>query len=246
MFVLAKVLGNRVLERVRNEQGLTYTAQGDHAPSQAFPGFGFLYAMVDAPPGQGARSSRRRCRAIGAAIYRDGITEDELERARNPLVSELKRLLQTNGYLLSAIVSGSQEQPGEAQARHHQRGGARIAHRGRSRTRWRASTSSPRRPCRWSSCRGKRPRPKAASLDGEAGRSRIALRQPRSRLQSATPGGPAPATPSPAAGEGGSRPRTQRIRLSASAAPACLCQAPASAARACRSETRWCCSCRRR
>ena len=110
LFVLAKALGNRVLERVRNEQGLTYSAQGDHAPSQAFPGFGFLYTIVDAPPGQ-ARQIAEEMRAIGAAMYRDGVSEDELERARKPLVNELKRLLQTNGYLLSAIVSGSQENP---------------------------------------------------------------------------------------------------------------------------------------
>ena len=110
LYVLAKVLGNRVLERVRNEQGLTYSAHGDHAPSQAFPGFGFLYALVDAPPGK-ARQIVEEMRAIGAAIYRDGVTEDELERARNPVVSELKRLLETNSYLLSAIIGGSQENP---------------------------------------------------------------------------------------------------------------------------------------
>jgi zinc protease len=110
LFVLAKLLGNRVLERVRNEQGLTYTAQGEHAPSQAFPGYGFLYAMVDAPPDK-ARALASEIRAIGGALYTNGMTQDELERARNPVVSELKRLLSTNAYLLTAIVSGSQEQP---------------------------------------------------------------------------------------------------------------------------------------
>jgi len=110
LFVLAKALGNRVLEKVRNEQGLTYSAHGDHAPSQAFPGFGFIYAIVDAPPAK-AREVAEEMRNIGTAINRSGISADELERARNPLVNELKRLLQTNSYILSAIVSGSQENP---------------------------------------------------------------------------------------------------------------------------------------
>ena len=109
--MLAKALGNRVLERVRNEQGLTYSAQGDHAPSQAFPGFGFLYAIVDAPPAQGHARSPRRCAPSVQPCTATASAEDELERARNPLVNELKRLQQTNSYLLSAIVSGSQEQP---------------------------------------------------------------------------------------------------------------------------------------
>jgi zinc protease len=110
LFVLAKVLGNRVLERVRNMQGLTYTAQGDHAPSQVFPGYGFLYAVVDAPP-QKSRELAEEIVDIAGEIYRDGVTADELERARNPVVSELRRMLSTNSYLLSAIISGSQERP---------------------------------------------------------------------------------------------------------------------------------------
>jgi zinc protease len=114
LFVLAKVLGNRVLERVRNMEGLTYTAQGDHAPSQVFPGYGFLYAIVDAPP-QKSRELADEIVEIAGEVYRDGVTADELERARNPVVSELRRLLSTNSYLLSAIISGSQEKPDKLQ-----------------------------------------------------------------------------------------------------------------------------------
>jgi zinc protease len=110
LFVLAKVLGNRVLERVRNMQGLTYTAQGDHAPSQVYPGFGFLYAVVDAPPAK-SRELAEEIVALAGDLYRDGVTADELERARNPVVSELRRLLSNNSYLLSSIISGSQERP---------------------------------------------------------------------------------------------------------------------------------------
>ena len=110
LYVLSKVLGNRVLERARNVEGLTYTAQGEHAPSQAFPGYGILYAAVDAAPDR-ARGLAEEIITIAGEIYDKGVTEDELERARNPVVSELKRLLNTNGYLLSAIVSGSQERP---------------------------------------------------------------------------------------------------------------------------------------
>jgi zinc protease len=110
LFVLAKVLGNRVLERARNKQGLTYTAQGDHAPSQVFPGYGYLYAVVDAPPPK-SRALAEEIVAIAGELYRDGVSADELERARNPVVSELRRLLSNNSYLLSAIVSGSQERP---------------------------------------------------------------------------------------------------------------------------------------
>ena len=110
LFVLAKILEGRILERIRVQQGLSYTAQGGHSPSSAFPGYGLLYALVDAPP-EKAPALALEMRDIAAGILRDGVTQDELDRARNPIVNELKRRLSDNNYLMSAIVSGSQEQP---------------------------------------------------------------------------------------------------------------------------------------
>jgi len=110
LFVLAKALEGRILDRIRVQEGLSYTAQSANVPSQAFPGYGVLYALVDATPDK-ALELTRQIREIGARTAREGITEDELERARNPVVSALKKLLMDNHYLLSAIVSGSQEQP---------------------------------------------------------------------------------------------------------------------------------------
>ena len=50
-------------------------------------------------------------REIAGEIANGNITEDELERARNPIVNELKKLLMDNSYLMSAVVGPSQEQP---------------------------------------------------------------------------------------------------------------------------------------
>ena len=50
LFVLAKVVEGRALERIRGSQGLSYAVQAAHAPSNAFPGYGVLYTLVDASP----------------------------------------------------------------------------------------------------------------------------------------------------------------------------------------------------
>ena len=110
LFVLAKALEGRMLDRIRVQQGQSYAAQSANIPSQAFPGYGVLYALVDATPSK-APELAREIRDIGARVAREGVTQDELERARNPAVSTLKKLLMDNHYLLSAIISGSQEQP---------------------------------------------------------------------------------------------------------------------------------------
>ena len=110
LFVLAEVLQGRILDRIRIKEGNSYTAHGGHAPSIAFPGYGFLYAMVDATPDKAARLTSE-IREVAAQIVKDGVTQDELERARNPLVNELKKRLNDNSYILSALVIASQEQP---------------------------------------------------------------------------------------------------------------------------------------
>lgn len=114
LFVLAKVLEGRALERIRGNQGLSYAVQAAHSPSNAFPGYGVLYALVDTAPGT-AEKLALEIRQIGGEIANGQITQDELERARNPIVSELKKLLNDNSYLMNAVIGASQEQPSRLQ-----------------------------------------------------------------------------------------------------------------------------------
>ena len=110
LFVLAKVLEGRVLDRIRGNQGLSYAVQSANVPSNAFPGYGTLFALVDASPATAQRLALQM-REIAGEIANGSITQDELERARNPIVNELKKLLMDNNYLMSAVVGPSQEQP---------------------------------------------------------------------------------------------------------------------------------------
>ena len=110
LFVLAEVLEGRILDRIRVREGMSYTAQASHAPSLAFPGYGVLFALVDATPSK-ATPLALEIRDIAADIARNGITQDELDRARNPIVNGLRKRLADNQYILSALVIASQEDP---------------------------------------------------------------------------------------------------------------------------------------
>jgi zinc protease len=110
LFVFAKVLEGRVLERIRIKQGLSYSAQAGHAPSMAFPGYGLLYSLVDSTP-EKAAGLALEIRDIADQLVREGATPDEVERARNPIVNELRKRLMDNGYLMAMVVIASQEQP---------------------------------------------------------------------------------------------------------------------------------------
>ncbi len=110
LFVLAEILQGRILDRIRIVEGNAYTVSGGHAPSIAFPNYGFLYEMVDSTPDKAARLTGEM-REVAAGIVKDGVTQDELDRARGPIVNDLKKRLGDNKYLLSSLIAASQEHP---------------------------------------------------------------------------------------------------------------------------------------
>lgn len=110
LYLLARVFTSRLLERARNQRGLTYVAQVDHNAGFAFPGFGFLSAAVDAGPAQ-AQELLGEILRVADGLATGPIEADELERARKPLVNEVRRRLEENEFLLTALISASQEDP---------------------------------------------------------------------------------------------------------------------------------------
>jgi zinc protease len=98
-----EVLGNRVLDRVRIEQGATYSPETQAVLSESFPGYGVAWSMVEIPPDRMA-GFFADVSAITAAMARDGISQDELDRARNPRVSGIRKAQLTNEYWLGRLA----------------------------------------------------------------------------------------------------------------------------------------------
>ena len=110
--VLGQVMQLRLSDEIREKQGTTYSPQAGHAPSEAFQGYGYLSATIEAPPekldGFFADAMRiakdLRDRPIGA---------DELERARRPVVDNLVRQRAGNAWWLTQLP-GVAEHPERA------------------------------------------------------------------------------------------------------------------------------------
>ena len=98
-----EVLQNRVLDEVRIAQGATYSPDTRVALSETFPDYGVALTSVEMPPakipGFFADVSR-----IAAAMRNTGVTADELDRARNPRVSGIRKAELTNEYWLSRLA----------------------------------------------------------------------------------------------------------------------------------------------
>lgn len=113
MDLLDDILQFRLLEAVRIAEGATYSPQGTAIQSPVFSGFGYAESLVETPPDKIA-SFYAHVSAITASMAADGVTEDQLARARNPRIESAKKEQLTNGYWLDALT-GVQADPRKLQ-----------------------------------------------------------------------------------------------------------------------------------
>ncbi|MCU0793850.1 MAG: insulinase family protein [Opitutaceae bacterium] len=108
--LLGEVLGDRLRKTVREELGGSYSPDAYSAPSDTYHDFGFIIAQVTLDP---AELDRVRSAVLEAAadLAKNGVTDDELNRARLPLLTSLRESERRNAYWLNQVLASSQEQP---------------------------------------------------------------------------------------------------------------------------------------
>ncbi|WP_428152515.1 M16 family metallopeptidase [Brevundimonas sp.] len=107
--LLAAVLTGRELEEVRENQGATYSVSASSIMSEHFPGFGFIITRASVRP-ELDDAFHEAVSSIVAELKARPVTEDELTRARQPLIDSLRNERNSNGYWL-ALLSGSLREP---------------------------------------------------------------------------------------------------------------------------------------
>jgi zinc protease len=108
--ILANIFNDRLRLKVRQELGGTYSPEAESSPSDTFPGYGFLIASIDVDPPQ-AGKIRDVVLAIADDLAKNGATEDELERSRQPVLTQIRESRRTNGYWLGNVLMRAQEKP---------------------------------------------------------------------------------------------------------------------------------------
>ncbi|HWE44491.1 MAG TPA: insulinase family protein [Caulobacteraceae bacterium] len=103
------ILENRLIDQVRIAEGATYSPQAGIVSSQVFPGYGYVDAAVETPP-EKIPGFFADVTKISADMASKGVTADELERARKPLLERYAKDAQTNEYWLRAL-SDAQSDP---------------------------------------------------------------------------------------------------------------------------------------
>jgi zinc protease len=108
--LLASVLQLRLLDEIREKLGATYTPNAFSSASDTFRGFGHLTTLAPAEPGQ-MDLVAETMKTLAAGLAASPPSEDELLRARGPIVEQLQRQERTNAGWTN-IVAEAQSYPG--------------------------------------------------------------------------------------------------------------------------------------
>jgi zinc protease len=103
------ILNDRMRVKVREEMGGSYSPHANNLASDTFPGYGYIVANIDVAPSMAGQISDIVVK-IADDIAQNGVTADELNRARLPVLTAYKESLRSNGYWLS-VLAPAQEKP---------------------------------------------------------------------------------------------------------------------------------------
>ncbi|MET0273652.1 MAG: insulinase family protein [Phenylobacterium sp.] len=107
--VMGEVMRLRLTDELREAQGATYSPSVSYNHSFTFPGWGYMAASVEVPPGK-LPEFFTDVQKIAADLRAKPVSADELSRAKKPRIETLERARVTNQYWLSEL-SGAQADP---------------------------------------------------------------------------------------------------------------------------------------
>ncbi|WP_438482099.1 M16 family metallopeptidase [Oleiharenicola lentus] len=108
--LLADVLADRLRVKIREQMGGTYSPNAGADLSDTYPNYGFIAASATVAPDE-ARAIADAMKAAAASLYTDGVTEEELVRVKQPILTGLRESSRTNPYWLGSVLSSAQEFP---------------------------------------------------------------------------------------------------------------------------------------
>lgn len=108
--VLGQILDDRLRIKIREELGETYSPASYHVPSDTYKDYGYMTAMATLKPEQVARV-KSMFLDIAAGIGSGGITDDEFQRALEPMLQQLQQMRRDNKYWSMNVLRNCQEHP---------------------------------------------------------------------------------------------------------------------------------------
>ncbi len=112
--LLAAVVDDRLRLTIREELGATYSPQVFSLPSRIRPNFGLLQGRLTVDPAQ-AKTLAQVIKQTAADLGVRGVSQDELHRAKEPVLTSIRDARRTNRYWLEAVLNQSSRHPQQLQ-----------------------------------------------------------------------------------------------------------------------------------
>ena len=96
--------------KVREELGDAYSPGVGSVAGDVFPGFGYIQAGITVDPSKTA-VILGVVETVAAELAAEGVNEDELKRAKEPVLTSLRESERSNGYWVSNVLAKAQEKP---------------------------------------------------------------------------------------------------------------------------------------
>jgi zinc protease len=108
--LLAEILNDRLRVKIREQLGGAYDPEAESEPSDTFTGYGYILAESIVDPARTAEIADAIL-AVSAGLQKAGVTADELDRVKKPILTALRDSARTNQYWLGAVLASCQEFP---------------------------------------------------------------------------------------------------------------------------------------
>ncbi len=108
--MLNDVFSDRLRVEIREKLAGTYSPNAGADLSDTYPGYGWLVAEAVVAPAD-ARKIADAMKKVAADLHAGEVTAEELERARQPILTALRDSSRTNPYWLGTVLAAAQEYP---------------------------------------------------------------------------------------------------------------------------------------
>jgi zinc protease len=108
--ILGDLLSERLRVRIRETLGAAYSPFAYHRAHRAYPGYGMLRAQLLVDP-KITGTMAAEVEQIVEELRAKGVDQDELRRALDPTLTQIKDLRQSNTYWLNSVLIGSSRRP---------------------------------------------------------------------------------------------------------------------------------------
>lgn len=102
LYCLGRVLNDRVRLEIREKLGATYAPQAGAESSRVFPGEGSLTITALSEPGK-EQDLVGACLGVAELLAKDGVTPEETERLREPLLAAVRDQERDNGWWIELL-----------------------------------------------------------------------------------------------------------------------------------------------